>query len=161
MEDIIIKSIKIDQHYAIVSEMMNGLHTNEKRLHSKTALWHSIKSAYMSHVIDMQKNCEGICLMAYVSGQPAGFIFGYAEEPDDSRIEEYVGKEVYVTDGYVMPEYRRRGIYKMLNAMLEEAYAKMGVGRISRHTLVVNEGMRALLEQQEYVATRVLYEKWL
>ena len=161
MEDIVIKSINIADHYATVSEMMHGLHTNEKRLHSKTALWHTIQSAYMSHVIAMQEECEGICLMAYMGGQPAGFIFGYAEEPDDSRIEEYVGKEVYVTDGYVLPEYRRRGIYKVLNARLEEAYTEMGVGRISRHTLVVNEGMRALLEQQGYVATRLLYEKWL
>jgi hypothetical protein len=40
-------------------------------------------------------------------------------------------------------------------------YIERGVGRISRHTLVVNEGMRALLEQQGYVATRILYEKWL
>ena len=161
MDNIEIKSIIIAQHYAIICEMMLGLHTNEKRLHSKTALWDSIQHAYMRHVIAMQEECEGICLMAYVCDQLAGFIFGYAEEPDDSRIEEYVGKEVYVTDGYVLPEYRRQGIYKMLNARLEEEYTKRGVGRISRHTLVANEGMRALLEQQGYVATRILYEKWM
>ncbi len=161
MDDLEIKSIIIAQHYATISEMMCGLHTNEKRLHSKTALWHSIKVAYMRHVIALQEDCEGICLMAYIGGQPAGFIFGYAEEPDDSRIEEYVGKEVYVTDGYVFPEYRRKGIYKMLNARLEEEFVKIGVGCISRHTLVANKGMRELLEQQGYVATRILYEKWL
>ncbi len=161
MENIVIDSINIAEHYTTVSEMMQLLHTNEKRLHSKTARWHSIQSAYMRHVIAMQEDCEGICLMAYVCGQPAGFIFGYAEEPDDSRIEEYVGKELYVSDGYVLPEYRRQGIYKMLNARLEAAYIERGVGRISRHTLVVNESMRALLEQQGYVATRILYEKWL
>lgn len=161
MDNIEIKSINIAQHYATVNEMMHGLHTNEKRLHNKTALWESIQSAYMRHVIAMQEECEGICLMAYVGGQPAGFIFGYAEEPEDSRIEEYVGKELYVSDGYVLPEYRRQGIYKMLNTRLEEEYTKRGVGRISRHTLVANEGMRALLEQQGYVATRILYEKWL
>lgn len=161
MDDLEIKSIEIAQHYAAISEMMHGLHTNEKRLHSKTALWHSIKVAYMRHVIALQEDCEGICLMAWLGGQPAGFIFGYAEEPDDSRIEEYVGKEVYVTDGYVLQEYRRHGIYKALNARLEEEFIKIGVGRISRHALVANEGMRALLEQQRYVATRILYEKWL
>jgi len=161
MDDIGIKSIIIAEHYAAVSEMMHGLHTNEKRLHSKTALWQSIQYAYMRHVIAMQDDCEGICLMAYVGEQPAGFIFGYAEEPDDSRIEDYVGKEMYVSDGYVLPEYRRRGIYKMLNTKLEEECLKMGIGRISRHTLVANDGMRTLLQQQGYVATRILYEKWL
>jgi GNAT superfamily N-acetyltransferase len=161
MDDIVIKSINIADHYATVSEMMHGLHTNEKRLHNKTALWESIQYTYMRHVIAMQEECDGICLMAYVCDQPAGFIFGYSEEPDDSRIEEYVGKELYVSDGYVLPEYRRKGIYKMLNARLEAVYIGRGVGRISRHTLVVNEGMRALLEQQGYVATRILYEKWM
>ncbi len=161
MDDIDVRLIKVDEHYDTICEMMHGLHTNEKRLHSKTALWDSIKIAYMRHIINLQEDCEGICLLAYVKGRPAGFIFGYSEEPDDSRIEEYVGRELYVTDGYVLPECRRLGIYKLLNARLEEEYTKRGVGRISRHTLVANEGMRALLEQQGYVATRMLYEKWL
>lgn len=161
MHDIVIKSVNISEHYNAIGEMMRGLHLNEKRLHRKTALWDSIKEAYMRHVIEMQVDYDGICLIAYKDAQPVGFIFGYAEDPDDSRIEEFVGKELYVSDGYVKPEYRRLGIYKKLNDQLEYEYAKLGVGRISRHTLVANEAMRNFLEQEGYVATRILYEKWL
>jgi ribosomal protein S18 acetylase RimI-like enzyme len=109
----------------------------------------------------MQEECEGHCLVAYIDDVPAGFIFGYAEDQDDSRFEEYTGKQLYVADGYVVPEYRRMGIYKMLNSLLELHFAGMGVKRITRFTMHNNDGMRGLLEKEGYVVTRVLYEKWL
>jgi len=161
MATIEIKPVQIAAHYAMMAGMMRDLHINEKVLNDKTAHWDDIEAGYMRHVIAMQEECDGQCLVAYVDGEPAGFIFGYAEEPDDSRIEEYTGKELYVSDGYIKPEYRRMGIYKMLNGQLEQYYRDMGVKRIIRFTMVNNDGMRSLLEREGYRVTRVLYEKWL
>ncbi len=161
MEQITIKPVTISAHYETISAMMGDLHVNEKILNSKTASWPEIQEAYMRHVVTMQEECEGLCLIVYVNGQPAGFIFGYTEEPDDSRIEEYTGKELYVSDGYIKPEYRRRGLYQQLNNAMERHFMDMGIKRITRFTMVNNDGMRSLLEQEGYAVTRVLYEKWL
>ena len=161
MNDITINIIQIKDNYSIVAEMMRGLHENERTLHNKTALWDDIKDSYMRHAINMQEDCGGLCLVAYAGDRAVGFIFGYAEEPDDSRIEEYTGKELYVSDGYVYPEYRKQGIYKLLNSKLEKHFINMGVKRITRFTLAGNNTMRILLEKEGYSITRVLYEKWL
>ena len=140
---------------------MHLLHLHEHSLHSKTAAWVDIEESYMRHVIKMQEECEGLCLVAYVKSVPVGFIFGYVEEQDDSRIEIHEGKELYISDGFVSEEYRRLGIYRMLNETIEQHYINLGVKRIIRFTLVNNTNMRQFLDQEEYMVTRLLYEKWL
>ena len=156
-----IMPVLVSEHYAEIATMMMELHKNEHSLFDKTAQWADIEAGYMRHVVQMQTECEGVCLVAYANGSPAGFIFGYIEEQDDSRIEVYEGKELYVSDGYVAEAYRRQGIYHKLNAHLEHHFIDKGVRRIVRFTLVRNTGMRQLLEKGGYEVTRLLYENWL
>ncbi len=156
-----IKPVEISENYGVISKMMHGLHVNEFNLFDKTATWQDIEANYMNHIIKMQTECEGMCLVAYKGGEPVGFIFGYLDEQDDSRIEIYTGKELYVSDGFVDPKFRRQGIYHKLNQELEQHYIKMGVKRIVRFTLVRNTGMRQFLDSSGYYATRLVYEKWL
>jgi len=161
MEALTILPVTIAAHYATISQLMRELHEHEYLLYDKTASWDDIETGYMRHVIAMQEDCEGLCLVAYVDGVAAGFMFGYTEEQDDSRIEVYTGKELYVSDGYVAERYRRLGIYKQLNEHMEQHYIAQGVRRITRFTRVNNVRMAAFMEQQGYEATRLLYEKWL
>ncbi len=161
MSMIMIKPVVINDEYGLIAEMMAGLHENERLLNDKTAPWAEIETSYMRHVIEMQQDCDGLCLVAYEDEMPAGFIFGYLEEQDDSRIESYTGAELYVSDGFVKLQFRRKGIYKLLNDRLEQHFIADGVRRIIRFTMVNNAAMRALLEEEGYKATRLLYEKWL
>ena len=161
MDNLEIKSIKIADNYELIAGFMYHLHKNEHGLFDKTAPWQDIEKGYMRHVIAMQEEFEGLCLVAYVDGKPAGFSFGYAQDQDDSRIEIYEGKELYVSDGYIAEEYRRKGIYRQLNDRMEQHYINMGVKRITRYTLVNNVRMRQLLEDEGYFATRIVYEKWI
>ena len=160
-ERVEIKPIKIAEHYQVISDMMHKLHQHEHNLFDKTAAWSDIEQGYMRHIISMQDECDGTCLIAYLDDQPVGFIFGYVEDQDDSRIEVYLGKELYVSDGYVSEESRGFGIYTRLNDELEKIYIDKGVRRICRFALVNNTRMRMFLEKEEYVVTRLLYEKWL
>ena len=68
---------------------------------------------------------------------------------------------MYVSDGIVLDQYRRIGIYNMLNDTLEQHYIGKGIKRIIRFTLVNNTRMRQFLENEGYGVTRLLYEKWL
>ncbi len=140
---------------------MHELHIHEHMLFDKTAAWPDIETSYMRHVIQMQEESEGLCLLAYVDNNPVGFIFGYVEEQDDSRIEIHEGKELYVSDGFVQEQYRRQGIYKKLNETMEQHYIGKGIKRMIRFTRVNNTRMRELLENEGYEVTRLLYEKWL
>jgi len=156
-----IKSVIIAEYYNEISAMMHELHLHEHMLFDKTAAWSDIEDSYMRHIIKMQEECEGTCLVAYLNHVPCGFIFGYVEDQDDSRIEVYLGKELYVSDGYVAKELRGHGIYRKLNTELEDIYISRGIGRICRFTLVNNTRARGFMEQEGYVVTRLLYEKWL
>jgi ribosomal protein S18 acetylase RimI-like enzyme len=156
-----IKPISIKENYALISDLMRGLHENERMLFDKTANWDDIEESYMKHVIEMQEDSDGTFLMAYYNGKPAGFIFGYLDEQDDSNIEDYTGLELYVSDGFVLPEYRRQGLYKKMNDLLEKIYIEKGVRKMTRFTSVNNKPMQNFLEGLGYTPTRFLYEKWL
>ena len=160
-EKIEIKPVKITDNYAIISAMMQELHLHEHSLFDKTAAWSDIEDSYMRHIIQTQEECDGTFLIAYVNNVPSGFIFGYIEEQDDSRIEIYEGKELYVSDGYVAKEFRGMGLYRKLNEQLEQIYISKGVRRICRFTLINNTRARHFMEKQGYVVTRLLYEKWI
>ncbi|MDR3680908.1 MAG: GNAT family N-acetyltransferase [Flavipsychrobacter sp.] len=156
-----IKSIQVKEHYHLVAELMRGLHESEQEMFNKAANWSDIAEGYMRYIIETQEENEGTCLVAYVNDQVAGFIFGYAEDPDDSRIEESFSKELYISDGYVVHAFRRMGIYRMLNSEIERMYIANSVRRISRFTLVTNKRMQQFLEEEGYRVVRLLYEKWL
>ncbi len=156
-----IRSVRIKDHYSMISEMMSRLQESEQQMFDKTAPWVEVEKSYLSHMIEMQAENDGTCLVAFIENKFCGFIFGYTEEPDESRIEEYIGKELYVSDGYVDPSYRRMGIYQKLNTKLEEIYVAKGVRRIIRFTLAVNTRMQGFLKKEGYQAVRLLYEKWL
>jgi ribosomal protein S18 acetylase RimI-like enzyme len=162
MENVLeIKSVIVADNYELISQMMLKLHEHEHTLLEKTAAWKDIETSYMRHVIAMQQECEGLCLVAYWDNNPAGFIFGYVEEQDDSRIEIHEGKELYISDGFVYSEFRRKGIYSQLNDAIEKHYAEQGIRRILRFAAVNNTRMRELMEKEGYIVTRLLYEKWL
>ena len=153
--------VKITEHYDIISRMMHELHFHEHGLYEKTAAWPDIEKSYMRHITKMQEENDGLFLMAYVDNAAVGFIFGYTEEQDDSRIEIHEGRELYVSDGFVAEEYRGNGIYRKLNQELEKHYIDKGVKRIIRFTLVNNTRMRQFLDSEGYMVTRLLYEKWI
>lgn len=161
MNSIEIKDVSIRENQATISLLMQGLQQSEYEYFEKTALWSEIETNYLQHLISMQEECEGTCLIAYHDTIAIGFIFGYAEEPDESRIEIDAGKELYVSDGYVLPKYRKQGIYKRMNELLEKKYIQKGIRRITRFTLVNNEPMKKFLNSSGYKPTRILFEKWL
>lgn len=161
MSNIIIKEVVIKSHYNALSDLMQGLHQSEHAFFDKTADWKDIQDNYMRHVIEMQQECDGTCLVAFDQEIAVGFIFGYVEEQDDSRIEVYEGKELYVSDGFVLPHYRKQGIYTRMNDLLEQKYSAKGIKRMTRFTLVNNDAMKSFLANAGYKPTRILYEKWL
>ncbi|CAL1516708.1 GNAT family N-acetyltransferase [Chitinophaga sp. MM2321] len=156
-----ITPILIRDHYALIAAMMQALQDSENTFIHKMAAWESIAADYMQHVISTQETSDGTCLLAYSDGIPAGFIFGYIEEADESRIEDYTGDTLYISDGYVAPAFRRQGIYRRLNEALEKIYIDKDVRRIVRYTASNNHRMQQFLASQQYESVRIVYEKWL
>ncbi len=158
---IVIKSIIIKDNYSLMEAMMQELQKSEQEMNTMSADWKSIKANYMSHLISCQEENNGTCLVAYENEKAIGFLFAYTEEQDESRIEKYEGIELYVSDGFIYPAFRRLGIYQQLNCAIEAHYIAKGIRRITRFTLFSNMRMQKFLEKNGYLPTRILYEKWL
>lgn len=146
----------------LLDPLMEGLHDSERGMNTSTALWADIREGYMRHIMLMQEEEEGTYLLAMVDEVAAGFMFGFIEDADvDSRFETYKGKILYVSDGYVKPEFRRLGLYRTMNAMLEKIYFEKGVRLIQRLTLAENIPMQKLLGDSGYELLRYMYVKRL
>jgi ribosomal protein S18 acetylase RimI-like enzyme len=156
-----IRAINIEEEYLEAELLLDALHQSEKKLNDKTADWQTINKDYMQHIIECQKENFGIFLLATINKKAVGFIFGYIEENDNSNFELGEGDDLYVSEGYVMPEYRRLGIYAALNKQFENSYLNFNVRRIVRYTLSANTNMQAWLSKQGYSNVRLVYEKWL
>ncbi len=157
-----IEQISVRENLVLLDPLMEGLHESERGMNPGTARWDDIREGYMRHILQMEAEEEGTCLLALVDDEPVGFMFGFVEDADvDSRFETYKGKILYVSDGYVKPEFRRLGLYRTMNGMLEQIYYEKGIRCIQRLTLAKNIPMQKLLEDSGYELLRYMYVKHL
>lgn len=156
-----IKKIKIKDNLPIVDELVGELHISEKEMNSNTADWNQIRDNYLQFMAECEEENDGTFLIAETNGKAIGFLFGYIDEKDDSNFELGDGDDLYVSEGYVKKEYRKKGIYSALNKAFEKNYSDYNIRKIYRFTLCNNNTMQRWLASQGYRPVRLVYEKWL
>lgn len=157
----IIRKISIKENPAIADELVGELHLSEKEMNPHTADWPQIRENYLRFMAECEEENDGSFLIAEKDRKAIGFIFGYLEEKDDSNFELGDADDLYVSEGYVKPEFRKHGIYTALNEAFEEMYKSYSIRRIYRFTLCSNTTMQSWLSKQGYRPVRMVYEKWL
>ncbi|RQO29875.1 hypothetical protein DBR32_14960 [Taibaiella sp. KBW10] len=161
MEHITIRSINIAEHRDIADELVGALHESELELNPRTAHWPMIRKHYLNFLQECQETCQGTFLLAEDRGVAIGFLFGYVVEQEDSNFEIGDDNDLYVSEGYVKPDYRKQGIYTLLNQTFETRYKDFPIRKIYRYTLYNNDKMQHWLSKQGYKPIRLVYEKWL
>jgi ribosomal protein S18 acetylase RimI-like enzyme len=86
---------------------------------------------------------EGVALIAEEDGRAVGFVF--------CSLGERGRRTAHVTDIYVRPDTRRRGIGRALLAELVEPAREAGLGHVSLEVLVRNTDARRLYERLGFV----------
>ncbi|GEN77127.1 GNAT family N-acetyltransferase [Chryseobacterium hagamense] len=156
-----IRKISIKENLLVADELAGELHLSEKKMNKHTADWPVIRENYLRFMIECEEENKGTFLIAETEGRAIGFIFGYIDEKDDSNFELGDADDLYISEGYVKPEYRKKGIYAALNETFEAAYKDDNIRRIYRFTLCNNHPMQSWLAKQGYAPVRLMYEKWL
>lgn len=87
---------------------------------------------------------DGVALIAEEDGRPIGFVF--------CVLGEQGRKTAHVTDIYVRPEARRRGIGRALLAGVIEPAREAGLGHVSLEVQLRNTDARRLYERLGFVA---------
>ncbi len=157
----IIRKINIKENLSIADELVGELHLSEKEMNHHTADWPLIRENYLRFMSECEEENDGTFLIAEAEGRAIGFIFGYIDEKDDSNFELGDADDLYVSEGYVKPEYRKQGIYAALNEASETTYKGYNIRRIYRFTLCNNHTMQNWFSTQGYSPVRLMYEKWL
>jgi GNAT superfamily N-acetyltransferase len=104
----------------------------------------------LSHDLPYHFQDKAVC--AYSGAEPVGVI---SWRPTDG------GAELWILVGYVLPQFRRRGIYRQLWEALVQHARTIGAVRIGSATNLANEEMRAFLRATGRKETSVVSVFWL
>ena len=102
---------------------------------------------------------HGALFMAELSGEAVGYVCCYAGHDDDMMIHAEARPHGYVSDVFVAPEHRGRGVGAALLTAAEDYLAGLGFNQVRLAVLAANADARAVYEKRGYRAYEVIYEK--
>jgi ribosomal protein S18 acetylase RimI-like enzyme len=89
-----------------------------------------IGRSYAETLVRTVAERSGLIVIAKADGQPVGFACAWIDEDDDPLVREEVRRHAYVSDIFVDPGWRRRGLGRMLLDAIEGVMRRRGCQRI-------------------------------
>ena len=134
------------------------LQEHERRLHASRLPGEAIADAYLAW-IEAQTAKGGATLVAETAGAFAGFVAGWieqnhaiAETPDSNRF-------AFISDIFVAPEHRGRGVAGLLIDAIERRLAGPGVTRLRIGVLAVNEAAIRAYRRAGFSPYEMIFER--
>lgn len=107
--------------------------------------------AYLQHIIQIQESGKGVILVAEQKKRLVGFIC--LLEPDNST--------AFMSDLFVIPEYRNKGVGSLLTQMIEEQARAMGADYVALRVAADSTGSRGFYAKNQYQEKFVVMSKAL
>jgi ribosomal protein S18 acetylase RimI-like enzyme len=104
---------------------------------------------------------ERVVLMACLSGAPIGYIAAYPESDPDELIEPDTRPHMFVSDLFVLPNWRRMGVAARLVEALENEFRQRSMARIRICGVASNEAALGFYKKAGFNPYEVVYEKLL
>jgi len=112
--------------------------------------------AYLAHTIQTQESGQGIILLAEQKDRLIGFVC--LLRPDDNAAESAYA---FMSDLFVIPEYRHQGVGSQLTRKLEQQACVMGATRIALRVTAENVGAHQFYINEQYQEKFVVMSKEL
>ena len=90
----------------------------------------AVAEAYLAHLRERLAGPGGALLMARAGEAAIGFVCGWTGEDDDMLLEPACRQHGYISDLYVVPEWRRRGVAQALLVAMEAHFRAQGLARL-------------------------------
>lgn len=133
----------------------------ERGLHPNRRPGAEVSEDYLAEMERETAANDGALFMAEMAGETIGYVCCYAGHDDDMMIHEETRPHGYVSDIFVAPEHRSRGVGAALLSAAEDYLAGLGFRRVRLSVMAANVTARAVYEKCGYRAYDVLYEKSL
>ncbi len=111
---------------------------------------------YLAHTIQTQESGLGIILLAEQNNRLIGFVC--LLRPDDNAAES---SYAFMSDLFVIPEYRHQGVGSQLTRKLEEQALVMGATRIALRVTAENVGAHQFYKNEQYQEKFIVMSKEL
>lgn len=133
----------------------------ERQLHSSRRAGAGVAAPYLAQITRKAAARSGALFVAEYDGDIAGLVVCWAEHDDDVTLVEGARRFGYVSDIFVAPGHRGRGVGAALLAAAEGHLAGLGLSHVQLHVLAANADARAVYERSGYRAYEIIYEKSL
>lgn len=143
--------------------LMAELQDYERSLHpNRTDGW-AIASVHLAYLEQHVKAHQGRLLIAESSDGPLGFLVCFKERLDEGDLHVIDSERQfgYISDLYVVPEARSKGIAAALIRAAEDHFKHLGLTKLRVTVLAKNDIARHVYEQTQFRPYELTYEKSL
>ena len=120
-----------------------------------------IAASYANMIVENAAEKEGVILLAKAGGEAIGFVCAWVDIDDDPLVSEEARRHAYVSDIYVVPEWRRRDVARHLLQAMEARMRERGCRRLRINAKAGNAAALACYEAMGYRAYEVTFAKTL
>jgi GNAT superfamily N-acetyltransferase len=160
MAGFVIRPYRETDRAAVIAAEID-LQEYERTLHDTRLPGAAVMEAYVDRLQREVAAQAGAILVAEDSGRFLGLVACLVVR--DDAVQETADSNVhgYVTDIYVVPEWRGSGLAQALLQAAEDQLAPTGVSRLRINVLAANARARRAYEKGGFAAYEVMYEKRL
>ena len=139
--EIEIRDMRPEDRAAVV-RFMAALNDFEIALSPDRAPGAAMADGHVDFLLAEVERLGGFTLIATVDGEAAGFLLAYVNDvdPGDIHLLEACRKAGEVSDVFVDPAYRRRGLTRAMIGEAERRFKQMGLTRMEIRFLDNNDG---------------------
>jgi ribosomal protein S18 acetylase RimI-like enzyme len=138
---------------SMIQEFEREQGSTNRRLGGKIAV------PYAHHICGKVAMDGGILFMACMTGAPVGFISAWPSLDDDPLIEPETRAHGYVSDIFVLPNWRRSGVGQKLLAHTEQHFRTQGIARLRIGAVPANAPASSFYQGFGFKPYEVVFEK--
>jgi ribosomal protein S18 acetylase RimI-like enzyme len=118
-----------------------------------------IAASYAGTIVDTAAQKDGVILLAKADSAAVGFVCAWIDADNDPLVAEQARVHGYVSDIYVVPEWRRRGVARDLLQAVETHMNRHGCRRLRIAAKAGNASALACYEAVGYRPYEITFVK--
>ena len=145
----------------LIARFVGAIQEHERALIPELRPGSEVAASYAGMIVENAAKRDGVILLAKAAGEAVGFVCAWVDIDDDPLVSEEARRHGYVSDLYVVPEWRRRGVARDLLQAIEARMRGRGCRRLRINGKAGNAAALACYEAIGYRAYEVTFVKTL